>query len=128
MSRLYKEDDTYENFKLRIDIRPTLDLEYRNYYNLKKRQKQGKQIHLNSANFLSILGRGMGSTIFHPSKDYNEGIIISIIATQWGIHRNYGNKFNFQFAIGPGFRTDHRFPYADFTILSDFYMGFRFGN
>lgn len=37
MSRLYNNtvENTYENFKLRIDLRPAIDLEYRYYYNLK---------------------------------------------------------------------------------------------
>ena len=83
---------------------PVLTLEPRFYYNLKKRNSKSKRIDNNSGNFLSI------KTSYHPDwfviSNY-DGISIvpdiSIVPT-WGIRRNIGKHFNYEFGFGIGYR------------------------
>jgi len=85
-------------------LTPVLTLEPRLYYNLKKRNSKTRRIDNNSGNFLSI------KTSYHPDwfviSNYTGLHIItdiSIIPT-WGIRRNIGKHFNYEFGFGIGYR------------------------
>jgi hypothetical protein len=82
-------------------IVPTVIVEPRYYFNLKKRAKRGKQIAGNNGNYLSLIlsvkpGFGIGSSDvdFYP--------VISTIP-MYGLRRNIGKYFNFETAIGYGY-------------------------
>jgi len=84
-------------------LAPTITLEPRWYYNLRKRQNKSKRIDGNSGNFISI------KTTYHPdwfviANEDNINFIsdISIIPT-WGIRRNIGNHFNYETGLGIGY-------------------------
>lgn len=117
----------YEQTEFQFDLRPSIDVEYRNYYNLNNRNQKNKQTKYNSANFISVLARGMGPTVINSNKTDEIGNFITMGGVQWGIQRNYGKRFNFQLAIGPGVTYDYEFNYTNFTVLGDLYLGFRLG-
>lgn len=93
-----------ENFEESVFVfLPTIIVEPRWYYNLKKRVSKSKRIDANSGNFISL------RTTYHPDlvigsvPDYLNFISdISIIPT-WGIRRNIGSHLNYETGIGLGF-------------------------
>ena len=84
-------------------VAPSITLEPKWYYNIKRRNEKGKSIVGNSANFISL------STTFIPDWFYatnNDDLTyltqISIIPT-WGIRRNIGKNFNYEVGAGIGY-------------------------
>lgn len=85
-------------------LAPGISIEPKWYYNLKKRNNDGKNTSFNSGNFISIY------TVFAPDwfiisnsdaiSIYNQ---IAIIPT-WGIRRNIGKHFNYEIGAGVGYR------------------------
>jgi len=85
---------------------PSASIEPRWYYNLKKRVRESKRIDSNSGDFIS-LKLIYNPNIFTISKNNNINILFnsmfSIIPT-WGFRRAIGRNFNFETALGPGYR------------------------
>jgi len=84
---------------------PTLNIEPRWYYNIKKREAKGKTTANNSANFLTLSFR------YHPDWfviSNNDNIYVQeqlAIIPKWGIRRTIGNSgFNYEAGIGLGYR------------------------
>ncbi|SIT05370.1 hypothetical protein SAMN05421766_10830 [Zobellia uliginosa] len=83
---------------------PSISVEPRWYYNLKKRASKAKNTADNAGNFVSL------KTSFLPdwfviSNYENINVInqLTIIPT-WGIRRNIGNHLNYETGIGIGYR------------------------
>ncbi len=84
-------------------IAPSINLQPKYYYNINKRSRKGKNIKNNSANYISM------QTIYIPNWfviSNNDNIKISnqisLIPT-FGIRRNFGGNFNYEFKIGYGY-------------------------
>lgn len=78
-------------------ISPFLDLHYRNYYNLEKRIKKGRNINFNAGNFWGVrmLTRGKAlSSNFTRTSDYDYAV-----GPTWGLQRSFG-KINLLFDLG----------------------------
>ena len=92
-------------------LQPVINIEPRYYYNLEKRNSNGKKISKNSGNYLSI------KTSYHPdwfviNLDENVTKIADLlIIPTWGIKRQIGNHFNFETGIGLGYRIVYLKPY-----------------
>ncbi|MEN2487260.1 hypothetical protein AAYQ05_05605 [Flavobacterium sp. B11] len=85
-------------------LQPVIALEPRFYYNLKKRNANGRKISNNSGNYLSL------KTSYHPDwfvinldDNITKTADLSIIPT-WGIKRSIGNHFTYEAAVGLGYR------------------------
>ncbi|MDN3596569.1 hypothetical protein [Zunongwangia endophytica] len=86
---------------------PTITIEPRWYYNLKKRADKGRRTWNNGANFLSL------ETSLHPDlftiSNHDNVAVTNTIAfiPKWGIKRNIGQHFGFEIAVGPlGYRIN----------------------
>lgn len=82
---------------------PFADLQFKRFYNLKKRVSGNKATDHNSGNFISLRFRTRGKSIqdnFHRYADYDFAI-----GPTWGIQRNYGN-FHLLLDLGPQFYFD----------------------
>lgn len=82
---------------------PSLSVEPRWYYNLKKRAKKGRSTTNNAANFLSL------KTTYNPnwfaitnSNNLNFASVFRIIPS-WGIRRDLGANFDFDLRLGVGY-------------------------
>jgi hypothetical protein len=82
----------------------TLSLEGRFYYNFKHRIEKEKNTKNNSANYLAL------EATYTPdwgtaenSKNINVLKTFSVIP-KYGLRRNLSEKFNFEFAVGPGYQ------------------------
>ncbi|ASB48700.1 hypothetical protein [Alkalitalea saponilacus] len=79
---------------------PKISVEPRYYYNLRKRQAKLRRIDGNSGNFLSInLGYG---TQFAFSNTDIKAYPTSRVIPMYGLRRNIGKRFNYEFAVGLG--------------------------
>ncbi|WP_299669005.1 hypothetical protein [uncultured Polaribacter sp.] len=84
---------------------PEITLEPRWYYNLGKRNKKGRNIANNAANFFTIK-TSYRSNIFEILHDRGKGAENSIsFIPKWGIRRNLGKYFNYEAGIGIGYLT-----------------------
>ncbi len=85
-------------------LQPVITLEPRFYYNLKKRNSQGRKTSNNSGNYLSL------RTSYHPDwfvinldDNITKTADLSIIPT-WGIKRSIGDHFTYETGVGLGYR------------------------
>jgi|SRR5574344_234223 hypothetical protein len=83
-------------------IMPQLMLEPRYYYNLKRRSGKDKQIRNNSGNYLSLNVNYLSGNLSIKSEGVDVYPGISIIP-MYGLRRNIGKNFNFEFAFGAGY-------------------------
>lgn len=85
-------------------LQPVITVEPKIYYNLKKRNDNGKSTKKNGANFVSL------KTSFHPDwfvinldPSYKRIADLAIVPT-WGIRRLIGEHFTYEIAGGLGYR------------------------
>ncbi|SHF17238.1 hypothetical protein SAMN05444377_104179 [Flavobacterium fontis] len=85
-------------------LQPVLTVEPRLYYNLRKRNAQGRKTSFNSGDFLSI------KTSYHPDwfvlnldANFTKTADLSIVPT-WGIKRQIGSNFTYETGLGFGYR------------------------
>ena len=96
-------DLTYGGSGFIYIISPFMDLQYKNFYNFKKRIEKGKIIDNNSGNFISarlmIKGYSITENVTRTSNfDF-------AIGPTWGIQRKYG-QFHLLFDMGPLYYFD----------------------
>ena len=86
-------------------LTPTITLEPRWYYNIKKRSEKGKRIWNNGANFLS-LETTLYPNLFVISNKSNVEVSNQVyFIPKWGIKRNIGKHFGYEAGIGVGYGT-----------------------
>jgi len=95
-------------------LAPVITAEPRWYYNLDNRQKKGKSTQNNSGNFLGL------NLSFHPDwfilSNVNDLSVMNqiTIIPKWGIKRSIGQHFNYEAAIGLGYRHIFKKEYGYF--------------
>lgn len=84
---------------------PSINFQPKFYYNINKRAEKGKNIKNNGANYFSIQTRYIPNW-FAISNYKNVKVIssISFIPT-YGLRRNFGKNFNYEFKVGLGYAT-----------------------
>jgi len=107
-------------------ILPIIDVQYRYYYNLKKRQEKGKNITKNSGNFIALKGTYYFTEGFLENLEGNDEDLftdesdLSIIGMTYGIQRTYFDWLHLGFEGGIGYgqtETDNIvLPIVSFTI------------
>ena len=80
---------------------PVIQIEPRYYHNIKRRADKGKRIDGNSGNYLSlVIGGETGVGITSKDVELYPGIYL---IPMYGIRRNIGTHFNYEFALGVGY-------------------------
>ncbi|TXD52424.1 MULTISPECIES: hypothetical protein [unclassified Polaribacter] len=93
----------FDSPKSQYILIPSLSLEPRWYYNFSKRDKKGKSLSNNAANYLSL------KTTYNPDLFVIANIInpdltsIFRIIPSWGIRRDLGSNFDFDLRLGFGY-------------------------
>ncbi len=85
-------------------IAPFLDVQYKYFYNFKKRQNKNRTIKNNSGNFISLRLISHGPSIMeniNRTSDFDFAF-----GPTWGIQRKYGKNFHFLFDVGPQYYFD----------------------
>ncbi|CAD7811851.1 hypothetical protein CHRY9390_02426 [Chryseobacterium aquaeductus] len=125
---LFSKDDLFSE-KSGFVMFPTISLSPKWYYNIDKREKQGKNTAYNSANYITA------KVSFVPdwflisnaeTKDMRVYPMISVVPT-WGIRRNFGKNFNYEFqvGIGAGKFLDNDNGFSSIQVVTN--LGFRIG-
>lgn len=83
-------------------VYPVFDLQYRYYYNLKKRLEKGKNIFNNSGNYIALSGTLQAGKPIIGDLEYNEGYF-GVIGPVWGLQRYYGAGFKLDLNLGGGY-------------------------
>lgn len=100
-------------------IYPTINEQFRHYYNLEKRAAKGKRTARNSGNYIAANAIYSFESI-STNKDYREAVPSFTIAALWGLQRTYKGRFNLEFNIGPGVNFDKYdtefIPVGNFTL------------
>jgi hypothetical protein len=83
-------------------VYPIFNVQYRHYYNLKKRLDKGKNISNNSANYIALSGTIQAGKPIIGNLEYNEGYF-GVIGPVWGLQRYYGAGFKLDLNLGGGY-------------------------
>lgn len=84
-------------------IDPAVNLQYRYYYNARRRQEKGKRTEMNSLNYIGPVY----DALFSKERVYPSGAIKTYKGTihragaLWGFQRNYPSRFALDLAAGP---------------------------
>ena len=97
-------------------------LQYRNYYNVEKRLRKGKNINGNSANYIALNSSYYFKTI--GDDDFVNNYDGITAGATWGLQRTYKNGFNINLNAGLGYNFSNRkskivspiVPIVNFTI------------
>lgn len=99
----------YYNNSQNIDIDfyfdPAVTIQFRNYYNGRRRSARGKRIEMNSMNYVGLIAE-----VFFSKIPLNESYIqedrrpITTLGAAWGLQRNYKGRFSLDFYLGAGYR------------------------
>lgn len=84
-------------------LTPEIIVEPRFYYNLNKRSAKGKNISGNSANYFSLRSSYYPDIFIIGFNDFKFVPELNIVPT-WGMRRNIGSNFNYEFGGGLGYR------------------------
>ncbi|MDO6736827.1 MULTISPECIES: hypothetical protein [Wenyingzhuangia] len=118
----YNETQLIHNTVLRTEIgtdigfgknffiaNPSITIEPKWYYNIKKRQIKGKDIKNNSANFISLQTKYYLDNIIknNQREEYNLNNILKSNIT-WGIRRNINNSLNYETGFGLGIQRNFK--------------------
>ncbi len=125
--------------KLRFYFDPAITLQYRCYYNLRRRQDKKLKTELNNLNYVGAAFEVHRSKI--PSRTYYgiepEKRAIYKVGIVWGLQRNYSHRFSMDLNCGAGYLFS-RDKYLDYfsnpirinnesliTIMGHLAIGFR---
>jgi len=84
---------------------PSLSLQYRFFYNIKRRMEKGKRVEKNSANYiapvyqLSFSKNALSDGVYVNNDSRRP---INELGVVWGMQRNYASRFSLGINAGPG--------------------------
>lgn len=83
---------------------PTISVEPRWYYNVKRRVMKGKQTDNNSGNFLTLYVRHVPNWFVISNRDIGKVVPDIAFIPTWGLRRSIGEHFNLEICAGIGYR------------------------
>ncbi|MGB7785718.1 MAG: hypothetical protein WBL27_06420 [Salinimicrobium sp.] len=107
-------------------VYPIFNVQYRHYYNLKKRLKKEKNISNNSGNYIALSGAVQGGKPIIGDLEYNEGYF-GVIGPVWGLQRYYRSGFKLDLNLGGGYGFNESGD-SDFSLIIGFRLGWRISN
>ncbi len=78
---------------------PAFNLEIRNYYNYKRRQRKGLRTEMNSMNYAGPIFNGN----YIKVSDKAGSRLVNVVGAVWGMQRNYPKRFSLDFNLGLGY-------------------------
>lgn len=81
---------------------PTFIAQYRNYYNLKKRLSQNRNIDNNSGNYIAFHSAGFGGKPIIGDLESTANYAVEV-GPVWGLQRIYGGGFKLNLNLGVGY-------------------------
>ena len=93
-------------------VQPSLDVQFRRYYNLLRRAAKGKRTSGNSGNFVALDLIGVGRSIV--DREARLDTYYYGLGPVWGLQRTYRSNFNLSFQAGGAYVTNG---FGDETFL-----------
>lgn len=97
--------------RFQLYLTPNIGLAYKYYYNMNKRAEEGKNVNNNAGNYIGLrLINGLEGwttekvkteTYTMESQGFSKNYI-GFASAVWGMNRNLGKNFLFNFEVGPG--------------------------
>src|SRR5690606_26884330 len=97
--------------RFQLYLTPNIGLAYKYYYNMNKRVEAGKNVNNNAGNYIGLrLINGLEGwttekvkteTYTMESQGFSKNYI-GFASAVWGMNRNLGKNFVFNFEVGPG--------------------------
>lgn len=116
----YNENDGFMYF-----LNPSIELQYRYYYNLRNRALKNKRTDYNSADFLAVHLQGTGNTLLSNSDiSYQRSVGAGLV---WGLQRTFKNGIYLCGYVGPGLAMDTASD-VGFRLLGGVRIGYAFKN
>ncbi len=105
---------------------PTFNAEFRNYYNINKRERKGLRTAMNSANYIAPLYIGKYSQL----SDFEPRDWLSQMGVVWGIQRNAPKGFSLDLNMGMvyTFNAQNSWYYAPISPIIQLTLGFWMGD
>jgi len=118
-------------------VDPALFVQYRYYYNGRRRQKNGKKTGLNSMNYIGFADRAIvtkhpTTSDYYKEKRYR---FKNTLGAVWGLQRNFKSRVSIDLNVGPaiyfgrsasidmnGYLQTNA--YTEFSLLTQFDVGF----
>jgi len=84
---------------------PAATLQYRYYYNFKKREKKGRRTNMNNLNYICAISQLNFTKGRIEESDYTEEDLraITTLGAAWGMQRNYPKRFSLDLSLGLGY-------------------------
>lgn len=103
---------------------PSIGFEFRNYYNLDKRNLKGKHTEGNSGNYFAPVYTGKFSL-----SGYDDDTWVNQIGFVWGIQRNYNSSFCLDLNLGLGYNINvqNSHIYYPLDLIGNLTLGFWIG-
>ena len=124
-------------FLSEIHFDPALGIQYRHYYNARKRSNKGKFIDRNSMNYLALGSETIFSTlpVSDSHLDETSRRAIQVFSALWGFQRNYQKRFSLDLNLGLGYLLTRasipelngsisRKNHGQFTTAGQIHLGF----
>ena len=113
--------NSYYGSKSHLNVAPSLDLEFRNYYNFKTRMKNNLRTEMNSLNYIAPV---YTASYVNSPPNSNKMKLIQQFGAVWGIQRNYPRRFSLDLNVGLGYlfnatsysNNNSIWPIAQFTL------------
>lgn len=90
MDGIITDEIESSNGESNLILTPTFNLEFRNYYNLNKRNAKGKRTALNTGDYIAPLYLARYSPTFY----FSDRILVHQVGAVWGFQRNYPKGFS----------------------------------
>ena len=106
-------------------LTPSFNAEFRNYYNINKRDRKGLRTGMNSANYIAPLYIGRYTGRF----ELESPVWVSQIGAVWGLQRNAPKGFSVDLNMGLvyTFHTQHYYYYGGLQPIVQLTLGFWMG-
>ena len=114
---VYSWEDYNNQIHSEFYFDPAVTLQFRHYYNARKREEKEKRTAMNSMNYVAFVGETFFSKIPLGTSEVEEEKrrAITQLGACWGLQRNNPGRFSFDLYFGLGLRFSNYTSYDGFS-------------
>jgi hypothetical protein len=113
----YSWTDYNNEVHMKLYFDPAATLQFRHYYNARKREEKEKRTAMNSMNFVAIVAESFFSKIPLGTSEVDEEKrrAVTQVGACWGLQRNTDSRFSLDLYFGLGLRLSSYTSYDSFA-------------